>query len=191
MDMLSETESFADWFDALRVEAGGDAVDTDTAAPLPAEIFARLEKLAKTYDKQSTLPESKRSRLGVLLVGATGAQQRSIAAYLTNRLALRSVAIDAASVEGVEETDVIEKLSPLIEQTARVAMVYGLSNDVDVRVRDALRASKPDVFVVGCVDADVAIDGALRRSFGSILEVEPKRSFARGLFALGAAPLSR
>lgn len=141
---------------------------------LPQAVVGRLAACAARYEKQSALPEKRRRRVGVLVRGATSAQRLAIAAFFAHRLDLQIAMFDSGHVEGAHDDDAADYVRPLVENTRRVALVEGLTGDLDARLRNALVWSSRDVLVVACAEGSELLDARLAQCFAFVVDCRAK-----------------
>ena len=164
---------FTTWAEGGHKRETSSASGTGTTI-LTQAILGRLAACAARYEKQSSLPEKRRRCVGVLVRGANTAQRMAIAAYFVHRLDLKIIVLDSGQIESVHEDDVADYVRPLVENTRRVALVEGLTGDLDARLRNALVAASTDVLVVACSEGSELLDARLAKGFQYVVDCRAK-----------------
>ncbi len=137
-------------------------------------MLERLGGCVARYERQVAQPAKRRRRVGIMVRGANTADRLAIATYVAGRLGTSIAIVDAGRVEGAHDEDAAEYLQPLIENVRRVALVEGLTADLDARLRNALLWSSRDVFVVACLEGSDLLDARLTACFPFVFDCRVK-----------------
>jgi hypothetical protein len=143
-------------------------------ATLSEPVVARLAACVQGYRKHAALPANRRRRVGLVVRGANVADRLAIATYIADRLKTTIAFLDAAHVEEAHDDDASDYVRPLVENARRVALVEGLTGDLDARLRSALLWSSRDVLVVACVEGSEVLDARLAKRFPFVVDCRAK-----------------
>jgi hypothetical protein len=155
--------SLADFVESIRPKRetpGSDAVP----ASLRDVLVDGLEVCVRDFEHESDQVIDRRRHVGALLVGATSEEEQGAADFLGERLGLRVIEIDVASLENLPDEAVLKHLATLAEPTAHIVVLRGLRTDADRRVLEAIEWSDVDVLVLGTAEAEINFEsGGVRR----------------------------
>jgi hypothetical protein len=141
---------------------------------LSEPVLARLAACVEGYRKHAALPANRRRRVGLVVRGANVADRLAIATYVADRLKTTIAFLDAAHLEGAHADDAADYIRPLVENVRRVALVEGLTSDLDARLHSALLWSSRDVLVVACVEGSEFFDPRLAKRFPFVVDCRAK-----------------
>jgi hypothetical protein len=137
-------------------------------------VLARLTLCLERFHEQEARPARRRRRVGIVVRGASPAQRLAIATFFAERLTTNIAFLDAAYVEDVDDVDAADYVLPLIENVRRVALVEGLTDDLDPRLRTALLWSSREVLVVACVGGNERLDARMAACYPLVVDCRVK-----------------